>query len=217
MNASFSRSDIANVSIVLNDGQRICRRIITNCSDPAGILVRIHPGDGRTDSVQPDHRVEQPAGTGHHHRQTHRQSPDPRSLRTAPDRCQLPQGWKTSLEKCSWGKQDFIHLDERGHYVYHPQRELIGTFADPADFGMMLNEPTSHSQAGPQKSADVQFLPEAELADRHLDPLSRIDPRHPIYRQDDLHHRGNSLVIVPAGAGFAASLMPAIRRLPSIT
>jgi len=220
MNASFSRSDITNVSIVLNDGQRISSSQESGHNE----LSRIKQ-EYWYDSIP---ETGEPMLFSRIIEWNNRQEPvitivksivNPQTLE--PFGLLLIDVNYRRLEevtrKVQLANSGFLFiLDERGHYVYHPRSELIGTLSDQDEFRNMQIEPTGSFISGQNRKYLLTYSFSPALNWRIVTSI----PYDELTKATEYIGKTIFTTVVISllaayllGAGFAASLIRPIRRL----
>jgi len=219
MNASFSRSDIANVTIVLNDGQKISAQ-----ESDYNELFRIEreywyrsiPNTGEamlfSRVIQWNNRLE-PVIT------IVKRFVSPQTLE--PFGLLLIDVNYRRLEevtrKVQLGDSGFLFiLDERGRYVYHPQSDRIGTPVGDDILRLMRNESAGSFVTGEEQKSLLTYSFSPDLNWWIVISIPYDELTSPI------NYIGKTIlttVIISLaiayllGAGFAASLIRPIRHL----
>ena len=219
MDASFSRSDIANVTIVLNDGQKISAQesdynelyliereywfwSVPYTGEPM-LFSRVIPWNNRLEPVITIVK-----------RFVSPQTLEPFGLLL------IDVNYRRLEEvtrKVQLGDSGFLFiLDERGHYVYHPQSDRIGTPVDEDVLRHMRDEPSGSFVNGEDRKNLLTYSFSPNLNWWIVTSIPYDELTSPI------NYIGKTILttviisLVAAyllGVGFAASLIRPIRRL----
>lgn len=220
INASYSRSDIANVTIVLNDGQMIS----SSQESDYNALIRIESEywyDSIPNTGEPilfsrliEWKNRQEPVISIVKRIVNPQTLDPFGLLL------IDVNYRRLEEvarKVQLGYTGFLFiLDERGHYVYHPRSEMIGTLADSGDFRAMQDEPAGSFISRQDQKSLLTYSFSPMLNWRIVTSI----PYHELTRGTEYIGKTifttvviSLLVAYILGVGFAASLIRPIRKL----